>query len=264
MGDPVGNVRDLLQGTPFGETFPARPNPPPLSVDGRTAVLRVLKRYIAALVFYLPGGRNDAGVALPARPIRIPPEDIHIEWPDNEASMRFPSIVFLSTAPAEYDAIGLTAYLEEKTRDVHGLGTVLQWQSEYVENLAVEIWASKKAERRSILAGLETALTPTEQMYGLRFKVPDYYGELVCFTVQSRELFDETDAVRNRRRARLVVQVRFNIVALVNYAELTTVAKTSVDVDEDTNMAVTIDVNAPSDDRPPTLPRVLSSGLSGG
>jgi hypothetical protein len=226
-------LRKLIFGTPWGETFPPRDQPTQPVSDGRTAALEILKRYISELIFFRAGP-----VGGQPEPFQIPPENIHIEWPDNEEDMVFPSIVFLSASPIEYAMIGFSGYIEEKTKDVYQPGTVLQWQYEHTETVAIEIWASKRAERRAILAGLESALTPTEAMYGLRFRVPNYFNQLVCFAAMTREMFEDPDAARNRRRARVNVEMRFNAVALVNYTLLDTVLKTEVDVDEDTGIAV--------------------------
>lgn len=238
----TGRLRKLLFGSPFGEVFPRKPNPPPKSVDGRTVALRILREYLSALVFYRPGTvdpRTD--VQGDAIPFQIAEDHIHIEMPDNEVALsKYPAIALLSNGEAEYDMIGLTAYVEESTRDRYGFGTVVQWQQEFIEEIAVEIWASSKPERRSILAGLENALVPTEQMYGVRFRMPEYFDQLVCFTPLSRTLVENEDGARNRRTARIIVQMRFNQVALVNYAALTTFLKTESNVDEDTNTPVTL------------------------
>jgi hypothetical protein len=229
-------VGALLQGTPFGEIFPPKQNPDFLAIDGRTAAMRVLRKYISFLQFFRAGDKGQ-----PPIPFQIPIDDIHIEWPDNEVDMRFPSIVFLSQGRANYDAIGLGTNLLEQTADRFGAGTVLQVQSEYTENFAIEIWASKKPERRAILAGLEVALTPTEQMYGIRFTVPEYYDQVCRFTLMDREIFDEPDGALNRRRARLYLEMTINMVALVNYRRIEPMMKTEVDVDEDTGVPVDVD-----------------------
>lgn len=234
------SLRNIIFGNPWGETFPPKPNPPPLSFDGRTVALRILRDYITNLDFFLPMGPH-----LPPKKFKILPQNFQIEWPDHEFDVVFPMAVVVS-APARYDSIGLTAYIEEKTRDVYQKGTVLQWQSEYTETIMLELWASKKAERRSMLAGIETALTPTEQMYGLRFRMPDYFNELVCFTLNGRELLDDPMSAKDRRRVRLMIEMRFNIVALVNYQTLVPIITTNTDVVQPSGIAVdlTSDPNA--------------------
>lgn len=240
-------LRDLLWGTPWGQTFPPRDQPPQPPSDGRTVAMEILKRYIAELVFHRIGEVDKrTGQRGPTIPFQIPPASIHVEWPDHEEDLVFPSIALLSTGPADYAMIGLTSYIEEKSKDVFLPGTVLQYQYEHTETIAIEIWASKRSERRAILAGLEVALTPTEQMYGVRFRMPDYFGQLVCFSPSKREVFEEPDAARGRRRARVDVEMRFNVVALVNYNTLTVSLGVTTDFDEVANQPVVLDPNVPS------------------
>lgn len=212
-------IKSLLFGDPFGAVYPPRPAPQPPSVDGRTVALRIFRRYVSELTFF-----RSAGQGANPTPFQIAEKDISIEVPDPVKDLVFPSIAILP-GPVTYEVIGLTSYVEESTRDKYAPGTVLQWMSEYNETFKLEVWTSTRAERRAILAGLEAALSPTEQMYGLRFRMPDYYNELVCFALFARNL-DDSFAAQRRRRATLEIEMRFNIVSLVNYtgfaAEVTT------------------------------------------
>ncbi len=221
----------MLQGSPFGEVWPPKPNPSALAEDGRTVALDILAQYIAELTFFRPGGLDRNGKRLPAIPFQVTREHIHVEWPDDVENLVFPSMAFLSTGPAEYANIGMTPYVDESTRDIYGQGTVVAWQSEFTETFVIEIWATKKPERRAILSGLETSLVPTEIMYGIRFRMPDYFNQTVCFTPLRRELFDDPDSARNRRHARVHVEMRFNQVSLINYAVFTPTTTVLTDVD---------------------------------
>ena len=231
------DIRKLLVGTPWGEVFPARPNPTPLSYDGRTVALKTLKRYLSEITFLRPGGVSDLGVRAAPKPFKIASKDIQIGWSDYEDALNFPALIFLH-GQGDYEMIGLTSYIEEETRDRFGLGTVVQWQSSYIETFKIEIWANKRAELRSILAGIETALTPTEQMYGLRFKMPDYFDQLVRFSPGKRQEFDEPDSAKNRRRAHLDIEMEFHVVSLVNYSSFRPEVKVVTDVDVDYNTDV--------------------------
>lgn len=222
-----------LQGTPWGSIFPDRPNPPPPSRDGRTAALYVLREYICALDFY-----RYMGPAAPAKMFNITPDHFYIEQPDYTADFVEPSISIVGDR-ADYDVIGLVSYIEEDTVDVYGKGTVLQWMAEYVETINLEINVAKKSERRAVLAAMEVAFSPTEQMSGVRFMMPDYYNELVCFSMQRRELInDETDSGKNRRKAQLEIEMRFNIVRLINIVQMKPSVKVNADVDENTNIPI--------------------------
>jgi len=237
-------IRALLQGTPWGVVFPSRPNPPPLAYDGRSVAMRTLRSYLTEIQFSRPGGRDARGNVLPAIPFSIPERNIQIGWPDYEKEMEFPSLVFLH-GQATYEPIGLTGYLDEDTKDKYGKGTVVAWMSEHTENFNIEIWANKRAELRAILAGIESSLSPTEQMYGLRFKMPDYYGQLVRFTVNNRQEFDEQDAAMNRRRARIEVEMAFHVVSLVNYTTVSPEVRVMTDTDVDYNTTIQVENSDP-------------------
>lgn len=226
----------------FGDIFPPKAVVPFLPIDGRTAALHVLRDYVCNLVF-----QRYAGPNVPPTQFTILPANFNIEWPDYVKDEVFPSIAIVSSR-ADYDVIGLVSYIEEDTIDLYKPGTVLQWQAEYVETINLEIEVSKKSERRAILAGLETAFSPTEQMSGLRFKMPEYYDELVCFTLMRREVMDVPDSARNRRKAQLEMQMRFNIVSLVNTTNSKVYVKVNTDVDQDTMQPVNLstDPNARS------------------
>ena len=209
-------AHSLIIGNPFGAVFP------PSSVDiaklpkedGRTHALRVLALYISELTFYRPGDVDGEPL-----PFRIPLERIHIEAPDNDVDMVLPCIVFSQEADEEYEQIGLTINLDESTIDKYAPRTVLQIQYDQTETFVIEVWSSKKPERRAIIAGLQTALTPTEYMYGIRFRMPDYFDQPVVFTpVKHRRPDDQ--AIKGRRIGKLSVEMRFEVVCLVNYVPL--------------------------------------------
>lgn len=209
--------------SPFGKIFPPRDNPPPLAIDGRTAALRVLREYITNQIFY-----REMGVGRPPKAFQIGVSQFEIEQNDTVKDYVSPSIAIIP-GDVTYDAIGLGTYIEEETRDLYSPGTVLQWQSEYTELIKMEITCAYKSERRGMLTALETCLVPTEQMYGVRFKMPEYYEELVCFSLMRRGL-DEGTSHLNRRKAWLEIEMRFNVVALVNYVPLFPTMAVNTDV----------------------------------
>lgn len=234
-------IQDHLVGDPWGGVYPPKANPPPLPLDGRTVALRILRRYLSELEFLRPGAAPVNGAPEgPPVAFHVCEEHILVGWPAAEVEAAFPSIAMLG-GPADYLAIGLGNYIDEDTIDKYQRGTAVQWQSEYSEKVTLEIWADSLPELRGILSGVETALTPTEVMYGIRFRMPEYFGQLVTFSLQSRENVDDADAARGRRRARLVVEMRFNVVALVNVLGLELTMKTDVDIDEDTGVGVDIE-----------------------
>lgn len=230
-------ILDLLHGpppfgTPFGRVFPFRSVPSPPLVDGRTTALRILKKYLREITFYRHGGYDENKVEKPPIAWRLAERDIHIEWPDAPEDVHLPAVAFLSSSPAEYDAIGMTSYVDESTLDKYGAGTVIFWCSEYIETFQIELWCETKAQRRAMLVGMEKAMTPLEYMAGIRFRMPDYYDQLVCFSLNSRTLVDDENATKNRRKAILDVEMRFNVVALYPVNQLQ--PELRIEVDEGT------------------------------
>lgn len=235
-------LRRVIVGNPWGEVHPSRPPPPPPPYDGRTAALRVLKKYISELTFFRSGGVDGDGTAKDPIPFQIATRDIHVEWPDDEATLRLPSIALLGAgAPADYDNLGMTTNVEEDSVGKYGPGTVLIDIAEHTENVAIEIWAETKPQRRAILAGLEQALSPLEQMAGIRFRCPDYYDQFACFSMNTKEYVDDETAVFARRKARIVAQLRIKVVRLVNVEFLNPVPTMVVDANEDTGEPVDLE-----------------------
>lgn len=227
-------IRDLLWGNPFGDVYPRREPPPPPVYDGRTAALRILREYFSELVFYRPGGTDELGNAKDPISFQIEPRDIHIEWPDDEVNMRPRTLAFLSIGPADYEAIGMTSYIDENWQKEHP-GMLLTWLSNYKETFSIDIWCETRQERRSIILGLEQSLSPLEYMAGIRFVMPDYYGQLVTFSLQNREIIDDDQATVQRRKARLLVEMNFHVCAVYPVNQMEPVVDIQVDTDEDTN-----------------------------
>ncbi len=206
----------LIQGQPFGFVFPPRPPIQFPPIDPRTVALRILMQYISELTFYRPGAESGTKREVAPIPFAIPESSLFVEMPDGVVDLPLPCIVAKDVEGGDYGIIGLTSFIEESTRDKFGPGTALQVQSEYQEEVTLEIWASKKPERRAILAGLECALVPTEQMAGIRFLMPDYYDQPVCFTLDRSTRLDDAGSANNRRVATMELEMRFNVVRPVN------------------------------------------------
>lgn len=208
-------AHDLIIGNPFGNVFPQRARDVAKlpREDPRTIALRMLALYISELTFYRPGGLEIGAQSIP---LRIPLERIYVEQPDDDVDMVLPCMVFTQTGNEDYQSIGLNSDLDEASRDKYGYGTILQIQYDHVETLTLEVWTNKKPERRCLIAGLQTAMVPTEAMYGVRFRMPDYYDQPVVFTLNKTNRPDD-QAIRGRRIAKLEFEMRFEVVNLVNY-----------------------------------------------
>lgn len=235
-------IRKVLVGFAWGEVYPGKPAPPPTAVDGRTAALRVLRRYLSELTFYR---ENKSGAAMIG--FSIPLKDIHIEWPDSvDIERELPVMALISGGPIDYQFVGMGNWVDESTRDVHGKNTVLQVQNENVETIFIEVLCASKQERRALREGIVNALSPTELMAGIRFKVPDYYNQTATFSVQKGTIVEDGDSVKNRRALRIEVEMSYLGVVLVNTLPLTPVTTLFVDTEDG---ATVIDLDPEDPDR---------------
>jgi hypothetical protein len=230
---PVETRRPILQGSPWGRIYPRRESPRRAiqPVDGRTWGLRALRDYLCALEFYCPGPDNTV------TPFRIRPENFWLEQPENlPGGMKFPS-VSIQGSRGDYQAVGFVTFLQEETRDRFAPGTVVQWQSEYAERINVEVWASEEPELRALLAGLETAMNPVEELAGVRLFLDQYYGQPCHFLLTRRENYSDADAAKGRRHAQLEMTMTANVVRLVRYAPFRPQVSVGTNFDADTGLA---------------------------
>lgn len=211
-----GNVYDLLQGQPWSEVYPPHAPPYTPTTDGRSVALCIFRRYLASLRFHLPtGDRVSATDPGQTRELQVCEDAIFIEAGDASDMAKLPSFVVIPGL-GDYAAIGLTTYLDELTEDVFAKGTIIQWLSEYTEHFTLQVWAPSKPIRRAIVAGIEVSLVPTENMYGVRFKMPDYWNETACFTLHSRTNLDDALAQTGKWRVNFGIELRYNVVQLVS------------------------------------------------
>ena len=212
----------MFAGTPAGDPrlWPAE------SVEGRDQALRALGQYLLAVQFYRSGG-----VGKPAIPFHL--SAFYTEQPDPEVEIKLPAISMVA-GRGEFLPGNLTPEILDCTKDVYGPGTVVRWTgNEYREVVSLEVWATQKAERRAIIKGLGAVTSPLDGVYGLRFKLPNYYGATCRFTPLSRTNIEEM-AIENRRRAMLEVELLVNELHLINYVTMQPVI-------------ITVDVKAPGD-----------------
>lgn len=204
-----------LIDSPIGQVYPPRPEQPLPDFDARTHALRRLREFLSVLDLH----RTNTKGAPPIK-YRIPIANIHLEQPDSVVDLKFPGVAFLP-GRATHEAYGLGAPdICEGTLDVYGVGTALAVLSDHVEQFTVELWASGRAERRSMVAGISTAMRSSATSYSIRLTLPSYFNQVASFALDSTQYIDDPDVVRGRRRAHLLVTMSVPEVALVNVERL--------------------------------------------
>lgn len=204
----------LIQGEQAG-TIPARVSFPLPHIDPRTAALRVLRKFTSELTFFRPGDVGKEPISF-----QIPESQFHIEQPDNIEGLDMPAISVVQDDIEEYAPMGLAPVNDERTIDEFGKGTVLRVLYEQIEMITLEIWAPNKPVRRSLIAGLQVALSMSEERAGTIFRVPEYWNRLVRFTPDANNRPDNDQVVRGRRVARMKIDMRIDVVQLINSTTL--------------------------------------------
>jgi hypothetical protein len=230
---PAG--RQLLVGTATDDAFlpkvPLEGGIPTL--DGRAAALASLGSYLLDQVFARPG---QAG----APPIffRIPPENFSVDRPNDNVDLIFPSVVALP-GPVENKPRGFQAQPDPNTVDLFGPGTVVYTHGEIEEVITLEVWSSNLAELRSIVARLEQSFFPsTGDRGGFLLLLPDYFGVTARFMFERAEYPDDGAAVRDRRRAHILVFMSFDVCRLGPYRLMVTQGQVDVEIPTTSNLDV--------------------------
>lgn len=218
-----GNARDLLFNNTLGDVYPPQPAPPLPDKDARDYALERLRDYMCALIF-----RRTNAPGLPSIPFRLPPDSIQIQQPDDLKNLPLPGIGIVP-GRGVHESFGLgPPVIQEKTAGIAGPGTALLRNGDYVEDFIIEVWGSKKAERRALVAGLKSALRANDGSYSIYLSLPQYWNMTAEFTLNESQYLDGDEVSRNRRRAHIMVTMRVCEVTLTNVRRLNASVETTV------------------------------------
>jgi len=188
---------------------------PALDIDARNVALETWRTFTSLLQFSITG---PSGLA--AKVYRVPRTSIFIEQPDNVVNMPLPAISIVANE-GKHEAYGLgPGQLLDETANVYGEGLVLYSIGDWVEELNVEVWGSSAAERRSLVVGMTEVFTIVEESSTLRLKLPKYFDQVATFELIGTRYIDDTDSVRNRRRAMMRVLLTVPQVRLARFQRL--------------------------------------------
>lgn len=202
----VGNVAARL--LPIWQTPLAAPAPTACKsdqLDVREVALEQLRDYLASIDIALPDGRT----------FRLPKEDVLIaaaDDPGGNGDMQLPAIG-MSGSPAETEQ--WTPDIDDDSLGIRGPGTALAWTGNYSERVIVELWTESEPQRRAVLRAMKVAFNPAEQTSTLILESQRYYGLGIRYSLFSVQVVEDAEAVRNRWRALLVLDIDAPEVQLV-------------------------------------------------
>lgn len=178
--------------------------------------LSTFARFIAALEF-----RRTMAVGQQPQSFAVPLDHVFVEMPDNVQDLPFPSVCFLAGRGTytTRGALGPPDPVDEPPTTGSPRSAVLV-PFDYIETVPIEVWGSKIAERRALLAGLEAVFGAFESTTDVRLVVPDYFGLVATYTLLDGELIDDIETPRGRRRAHLYVQMTVPVARSARFMEL--------------------------------------------
>lgn len=206
-------TRERVFGDVADNVLTGVPSIPPNDVEGRTAALNALFDYLCSLVFYRSGG-----VGKPPHAFQLDRTECYVEWPENVEELKFPA-VGVQSGDGQTMPIGLSPVIDDDSIDVYGKGTALWRLWDYHEPCALEVWATSRAERRALIAGIQQAFSPSMDVSNLRLTLPTYFNTLACYTLISVQRVDD-QAPKNRRLAVIRFDLQYEVVRHARYLPL--------------------------------------------
>lgn len=217
---------DFLYNNQLNAVWPPLPAPPLPHKDARAYALERLREYICALVFYRTGAVDPTPG--PPIPFQLPVASVHLAQPDDITNLDMPAIGVIP-GRGVHETYGLgPPDIIEGSDGLAGPGTVLLRQSEYIETFILEVWGSKNAERRALMAGLKAAFRNSDGSYAIRMQLPAYYDIIATYSLNESQYIDGDEPVRNRRRGHLMIEMRVDEVMPTNVRPLTAIVETTV------------------------------------
>lgn len=142
------------------------------------------------------------------------------EWPRSEDPIEpMPSALIQQTEEETiYAPEGMETQLLEDTFERYGERTVLRKLGIATVPLLITIWCAHKEERRAVRSTLVRAMMaePSDQRYGRRIVVPEYYDRVVIFDLLGTAVDDDSDdAQQNHWVLAVRLSARVEIVQLV-------------------------------------------------
>lgn len=199
----------------FGNVWPPKPALPLPDKDPREHALERLREYICALEFMRTGDVGGKPI-----PFRLPLNTVFIAQPDSLVDLPLPGVGIVPGRGA-HNTFGLgPPEVRDETFNVFAPGTAVAQLGEYSEVITIEVWGSKIAERRALMAGLKQAFRASDSSTAIYLSLPSYFGSVASFELVESLYIDGDEVARNRRRGHLFLNMRVCELALVNVVSL--------------------------------------------
>lgn len=195
------------------------PSIPFLAKDGRTVALETLRDYLCTFEFNAPG----------KEPFKLNEDHFYIDGIESEDSFVMPCI---SVIPGIENRTIIGPYMIESTKDVFKKDYALVKVAETSEDIGFEIFAPTRQIRNGIVSALNQIFSPSQNSYGLKLVLPNYYYQPCRFSLLDINRLNDT-GISNRWRALVRFTMDLSIVHLYHATQLQVLIGLSDDQLED-------------------------------
>jgi len=188
-------------------TWPEVPNPGLAYAAARDHAIERLFDYLAEVEW-----RYGALDGRDLNAFTIKRTSMFPEQPRKEATINLPAIGVIPSKHIQDEPwLGPPPTIEESYH-VYGKDTVLVTCGEYMESLVLDVWTEYPAQRRSIIAGMESSVFHTERG-PLYLTLPNYFDRVAVFTFEGTTR-QEGDAPKMQRQFFAHLELRVEAVYL--------------------------------------------------
>ena len=207
-------LSDSMQFAPWPRILPAKADIPMRVRGARDCALARLFDYLSEITWRRSGPKGGCPIEF-----SIPRSSMFVEQPDSEVELTFPAIGVLpgKTIPEPPLMLGGPAVLDD-TFGRYGKDSVLVDCGEVSEDVTLDVWVNKMAERRAIAFGVEGPVFRGE-LGSLYLPLPAYFGQVAVFTYSGCTRIDGDPVQLDRRELHVHLNLRVGCVFLVQANE---------------------------------------------
>jgi hypothetical protein len=186
----------------------ARQRPPPLTAnqatDAHTGLTRGLAQYLRTL---------STGSFADGRDIRL--IDVAETWSEPEKEACYPCGCIYAPEIGHYDASRLSPEAVLKEAVPAPDGRFIIKTAEFTQDLVGELWCTDNKQRMAVAAMVETGLTASNFMYGVKLLLPHYFNSVGIYELKDMGYIDSAELAKERiRKIHFVVSGQISVLRL--------------------------------------------------
>jgi hypothetical protein len=176
--------------------------------DARVALTRGLAEYLSPMEGQAQGGRK----------VRF--KNVFEEAAEPEELGAYPAVAVTLQGSGIYEPRTMAPTLDPRDRIPAPDGRYLLAHADFVQDLAVQCWATDPEERMAITLMLERAFNPSPNRYGFILELPHYFNARGAYSLKELSIADDPDGTARRLRvATFVLSARIPLISLFTFPD---------------------------------------------